>query len=102
MEFFFLFPCFPPMMNKQMKKWEDSQREKGESVDHAFAKEAIAGIAGAEIDKLVETKGLDHIDSERAKHQARERINNDYDNYYNNGQDQWTPDHQSPFTNYNN
>lgn len=83
-----------------MKKWEDDKRRDGEPVDHQFAKEAIAALAGAEVDKLAETKGLDYVDRERAKHEARRRVDNSYDNYYNNGQDQWNPDHQSPFTNY--
>lgn len=40
----------------------------GKPVSHAFAKEAIAGLAGAEVDKLAETKGMDEYDRERAKH----------------------------------
>lgn len=84
-----------------MKKWEDEQRQNGQEVSHSFAKEAIAGIAGAEIDKLVETKGLDYIDSERAKREASEQIDRHYDNNYNNGGDNWTPDNNSPYGNNN-
>jgi hypothetical protein len=33
-------------------------------------KELLAGFAAAEVDKLVETKGLDYIDREKAKRHA--------------------------------
>jgi len=33
-------------------------------------KEILAGIAAAEVDKLFETKGLDFLDREKAKHRA--------------------------------
>jgi Protein of unknown function (DUF3759) len=36
----------------------------------------MAGFAGAFIDREVETKGLDFIDAERAKYQARQHIEN--------------------------
>lgn len=36
--------------------------QNGKPANHALAKEIIAGIAGAEADKLFETKGLDFID----------------------------------------
>jgi hypothetical protein len=39
----------------------------GKPVSHAFAKEAIAGLAGAEVDRLAETKGEDAWDREKAK-----------------------------------
>lgn len=38
-----------------------------------MAKELIAAFAAAEVDKLVETKGLDGIDRERAKRQAQQQ-----------------------------
>lgn len=44
----------------------------GKIDDHAKAKEIIAGLAGAFIDREVETKGLDFIDREKAKHHAKE------------------------------
>jgi len=34
----------------------------GQPVQHAFAKELLAGFAGAEADRLFETKGLDFLD----------------------------------------
>jgi len=42
-------------------------------VNHAVAKEMLAAVAGAEVDKLVETKGLDYIDREKAKSQAQQQ-----------------------------
>lgn len=54
----------------------------GKQINHAFAKELIAGIAGGEVDKLCETKGADYIDRERAKHEARRRAEDMYDQHY--------------------
>ncbi|KAI5475672.1 hypothetical protein MNV49_001047 [Pseudohyphozyma bogoriensis] len=53
------------------KAYEKHRAESGQPVNHALAKELIAGFAGAEIDKLFETKGLDFIDREKAKHHAK-------------------------------
>jgi len=44
----------------------------GKPVSHQFAKELLAGFAGAEVDKLAETKGEDWFDKEKAKRQAKE------------------------------
>lgn len=56
------------------KAWEDHKKRNGEPEDHAKAKEIAAGIAGAFVDRMVETHGLDYIDRERAKREARQRI----------------------------
>ena len=40
-------------------------------MSHQFAKELLAGFAGAEVDKLAETKGEDFYDRERLKRDAR-------------------------------
>ena len=37
------------------------------SLSSKFAKELLAGFVGAEVDKLVETKGLDYVDAERVR-----------------------------------
>jgi hypothetical protein len=50
-----------------MRMFENSQRKEGKSVSHGFAKELLAGIAGGEVDKLFETKGLDELDQFRAR-----------------------------------
>lgn len=52
---------------------------------HAFAKEAIAGLVGAEVDKLFETKGLDeydHLKREHAKKKAEEQAFALYDEHH--------------------
>jgi hypothetical protein len=48
-----------------------------------MAKELIAGIAGAEVDNLFETKGLDFMDLEKAKQFAKKEAKAaiDQDNY---------------------
>lgn len=62
----------------------------GKAVNHGFAKELLAGLVGAEVDKLIETKGLDYVDRERAKHQAKRQAEHLYDQHYG-GQDQYDP-----------
>ncbi|KAJ5267097.1 hypothetical protein N7478_009905 [Penicillium angulare] len=59
-----------------MKAFEEHEAREGKVDDHAKAKEIIAGLAGAFIDREVETKGLDFIDREKAKHHAKERYEN--------------------------
>ncbi|EJU05278.1 hypothetical protein DACRYDRAFT_45962 [Dacryopinax primogenitus] len=53
-----------------MKAWESHLRATGQQPTHETMKEILAAIAAAEVDRLAETKGLDFIDRERAKHQA--------------------------------
>ncbi|RWA12819.1 hypothetical protein EKO27_g2287 [Xylaria grammica] len=65
-----------------MKLFEDHQRREGKTVNHAFAKELLVGFAGAEVDKLFETKGLDAIDREKAKHRAKQQAEHLYDEQY--------------------
>jgi hypothetical protein len=65
----------------------------GEPVSHQFAKEILVGLAGAEIDKLAETRGMDFIDREKAKHHAKQQAEHMYDQHYIEGQgaDQYDP-----------
>lgn len=56
-----------------MKAYEDHVRRTGEKVSHPLMKEMLAGFASAEVDKLFETKGLDHLDREKAKRHAIEQ-----------------------------
>lgn len=67
-----------------MKVYEDKERREGKVENHSTAKEFLAGIAGAEVDKLFETKGLDFLDRERAKRQAVDYAQNAYDQQYQN------------------
>lgn len=73
-----------------MKKFEDSQRKKGAPVNHSMAKEMIMGLAGGEMDKLAETKGMDFASKERAKSQAKHQATELYDKQYGN-YDQYNP-----------
>ena len=54
----------------------------GKVVNHQFAKEMLVGIAGAEVDKLFETKGLDFLDKEKAKRHAEKQAEHLYDQQY--------------------
>ncbi|OCL14371.1 EXS-domain-containing protein [Glonium stellatum] len=78
------------------KAFEDHQRKEGKPVSHQFAKELLAGFAGAEVDKLAETKGEDFFDKEKAKHQAKQRAEQMYDDHYinNQGADQYDPNQE--------
>jgi len=81
------------------KMFEDRQRADGQPVSHQFAKEALVGLVGAEVDRLAETKGMDFYDKERAKHHAKEGVQNMYDEHYVQGQgaNQYDPNqYQAP------
>ncbi|KAI0279186.1 hypothetical protein BGY98DRAFT_933345 [Russula aff. rugulosa BPL654] len=55
------------------KAYQDHVAASGKPVNHAKAKEVIAGLAGAFIDKQFETHGLDFLDKEKAKRQAKQQ-----------------------------
>ncbi|GLB33841.1 putative protein of unknown function (DUF3759) [Lyophyllum shimeji] len=55
------------------KAYEEHVAQNGNPPSHAKAKEIFAGFAGAFVDRMVETKGLDYIDKEKAKHHAHEQ-----------------------------
>ena len=73
-------------------------------MNHAFAKELLAGFVGGEVDKLAETKGaqchrlklriqdvdlilgMNEYERERAHHQAKENASHMYDEHYVRGQ----------------
>lgn len=73
-------------------------RALGKPVSHAFAKELLAGFAGAEVDKLAETKGEDFFDRERAKHDAKKNAERMYEEHYerDQGADQYDPNQYGP------
>ncbi|KAI0320815.1 hypothetical protein OF83DRAFT_1274953 [Amylostereum chailletii] len=64
------------------KAYEKHVSANGQPESHSKAKELAAGFAGAFIDRIVETKGLDFVDKEKAQYHARQNtdqnINNDY------------------------
>ncbi|KAH7914327.1 hypothetical protein BJ138DRAFT_1098741 [Hygrophoropsis aurantiaca] len=53
------------------KAWENKRASEGIPDDHAKAKEFLAAVSGAFIDRMVETKGLDKYDEIRAKAKAK-------------------------------
>ncbi|KAF9072467.1 hypothetical protein BDP27DRAFT_1320512 [Rhodocollybia butyracea] len=55
------------------KAYEKHCEENGKPESHAKAKELFAAFSGAFIDRMVETKGLDFIDKEKAKHAAKQQ-----------------------------
>jgi len=69
-----------------LHEFEEHQRKQGKEVKHEFAKELLAGFAGAEADKLFETKGRDAYDNwsnkEEAKRDATEQAVRYSDNLY--------------------
>ncbi|KAL1297535.1 hypothetical protein AAFC00_006107 [Neodothiora populina] len=77
------------------KAFEDHQRSEGKPVEHQFAKEALAGFTGAEVDKLAETKGEDFVDREKAKRDAQQQAGDMYDDHYG-GSDRYDPSNQGP------
>lgn len=77
------------------KAFEDHQRKEGKQVNHAFAKELLAGFVGGEVDKLIETKGADFIDREEAKRKAQRNVEEMYDSHYGN-QEQYDPNQSAP------
>ncbi|EIM88444.1 uncharacterized protein STEHIDRAFT_120613 [Stereum hirsutum FP-91666 SS1] len=56
------------------KAWEKHLAANGKPASHAEATELLAGFAGAFVDRLVETKGLDYVDKEKAKRQAKQQL----------------------------
>ncbi|CCM01575.1 uncharacterized protein FIBRA_03635 [Fibroporia radiculosa] len=56
-----------------MKAYERHCAANGQPTSHAEAKELLAGFAGAFVDRMVETKGLDYVDRQKAKRHAHEQ-----------------------------
>lgn len=65
-----------------MKAYENHLRQTGEKPSHSFMKELLAGFASAEVDKLIETKGLDEIDAEKARYMATKQAHKLADEKY--------------------
>ncbi|ORZ25053.1 hypothetical protein BCR42DRAFT_399282 [Absidia repens] len=63
-----------------LKAYNEHCEKNGKPVEHAKAKQILAGFAGGALDKLVETKGLDFIDKQKAKRQAEDQLESYYDN----------------------
>ncbi|EJF64810.1 hypothetical protein BD309DRAFT_962265 [Dichomitus squalens] len=68
------------------KAYEKHVAASGQPPSHAKAKELLAGFAGAFIDRIVETKGLDYVDKQKAKHHSQQKVDevvtvDNYNNY---------------------
>lgn len=59
----------------------------GVAENHTMAKDLLAGFAGAEADRLVETKGENFYDREKMKRDAQNNASNYYDQQYQGGGD---------------
>ncbi|KAJ7065715.1 hypothetical protein C8F01DRAFT_1126462 [Mycena amicta] len=57
------------------KAYEKHVAANGKPDSHAKAKELLAAFSGAFVDHIVESKGLDYVDKEKAKHEAKKRHN---------------------------
>ncbi|RSH80317.1 uncharacterized protein EHS24_008893 [Apiotrichum porosum] len=55
------------------KAYENHNAKNGQPSSHAQAKQLLAGFAGAFIDREFESKGLNFLDKEKAKHQAQQQ-----------------------------
>jgi len=56
------------------KAYQSHVEKNGKPVSHAKAKEFLAAASGAFIDHIVETKGLDYVDKQKAKHHAEKSL----------------------------
>ncbi|KZZ90068.1 hypothetical protein AAP_04018 [Ascosphaera apis ARSEF 7405] len=65
-----------------MKAYSDHKAKHGTPDNHATAKNVIAGIVGAEVDRLAEGKGRDAWDRHRIKKQAEDNAKSMYDEKY--------------------
>jgi len=80
------------------KLYEDHQRKEGKTVDHQFAKELLAGFVGGEVDKLVETHGMNEYDKYEAHKHAKKHAEQFYDQHYiqNERADMYNPNQYGP------
>ncbi|KAJ4487970.1 hypothetical protein J3R30DRAFT_873339 [Lentinula aciculospora] len=62
------------------KAYEKHCAENGKPDSHAKAKELIAAFSGAFIDHIIETKGLDFIDKQKAHHEAKKNTESALEN----------------------
>jgi len=60
------------------KAYEKHVAANGQPASHSEAKEILAGLSGAFVDREVETRGLDYIDKEKAKRQAAQQAQQGY------------------------
>ncbi|KAJ3722911.1 hypothetical protein EV361DRAFT_968243 [Lentinula raphanica] len=56
------------------KAYEKHCAENGEPDSHATRNELLATFAGGFLDRMIETKGLDFIDKEKAQYHAKKQL----------------------------
>ncbi|KAG0188726.1 hypothetical protein DFQ28_004425 [Apophysomyces sp. BC1034] len=61
------------------KAYQEHCEKEGQPQSHAKAKQLLAAFGAAAIDRLIETKGLDHLDKIRAKKHNEEVLGDYYD-----------------------
>eukprot|EP00271_Cylindrocystis_brebissonii_P000223 TRINITY_DN1026_c0_g1_i1.p1 TRINITY_DN1026_c0_g1~~TRINITY_DN1026_c0_g1_i1.p1 ORF type:complete len:114 (-),score=32.45 TRINITY_DN1026_c0_g1_i1:745-1086(-) len=71
-----------------LRAYDQHEAANGKPQSYALFKELLAGFAAAEVDKLVETKGMDYIDAQAAKKKAVEQAHSLADEKYGGG-DSW-------------
>ncbi|OAX39558.1 hypothetical protein K503DRAFT_739208 [Rhizopogon vinicolor AM-OR11-026] len=55
------------------KAYEKHVEKNGKPANHKKAIELVAALTGGFIDRIAETKGMDEVDKQKAKHAANER-----------------------------
>ncbi|KAH7322594.1 putative phosphoglycerate mutase family protein [Stachybotrys elegans] len=65
------------------RQYEKHVERQGRPPSHDQAKALLAGLVGAFVDREVETKGLDYLDREKAKHHARREVEQQLAGEYN-------------------
>jgi len=64
------------------KAFEAHEAKNGKPASHDKAKELLAGAIGAFVDREVESRGLNFIDKEKAKRDARKQAEEQLANHY--------------------
>lgn len=72
-----------------MHAYEAHLRKTGKEPSHSLMKEMLAGIAAAEVDRLIETKGLDYIDRHKAHKMAKKQAHHLAHQRYGDGGNGW-------------
>ncbi|KAI7868414.1 hypothetical protein BDF14DRAFT_1792866 [Spinellus fusiger] len=62
-----------------VKAYNKHCEKQGKPSEHAVAKQLLAGFAAGALDKLIETKGLDYLDKQKAKHHAEKQVSEYYE-----------------------
>ncbi|KAI5292973.1 hypothetical protein KEM52_005935 [Ascosphaera acerosa] len=67
-----------------MKSYQEHKAKNGDedAMKHSTAKNVIAGLVGAEVDRLIEGKGRDAWDRHKLKKEAEENAHKMYDEKY--------------------